>query len=343
MLRQLYKKLKAQYHSEKISVEGTSTNCAQQEVSLILPPTIDNGAFDLVRALFSKASAVHRHVGSWAADCFITETLRFHDEVIALDSVSSFAKLGAGDASNNLFCEARKTPPTVEPSLSDENLSAKAIRLVRFLESDLQPDSKVLIFVEQRAVAVALANLLSNYPKLESKLSVGTFIGLSTCKKVKHSFKDVFPTTDQAQVLEDFKVGTKNLIVATSVLEEGIDVSSCQIVICFDPPKNPVSFIQRRGRARQPDSRFILLLSEDEPNTLKLEGWRALEFRASKVSAEHNRGPKELVLQDCHQDDMKFVVDETGYVPLNSDNGPLTLFLIRSPCTLLIYLCHMRG
>lgn len=51
-----------------------------------------------------------------------------------------------------------------------------------------------------------------------------------------------------------------NIIVATPILEEGLDVQSCNLVICFDPPKTFCSFIQCRGRARTHNSDFIIMV-----------------------------------------------------------------------------------
>ncbi|RFU33249.1 hypothetical protein B7463_g3061, partial [Scytalidium lignicola] len=68
----------------------------------------------------------------------------------------------------------------------------------------------------------------------------------------------------------------KNLIIATDALEEGIDVAACNLVICFDPPPNVKSFIQRRGRARQEKSKFAIMFPKNEGSS-KLESWRTLE------------------------------------------------------------------
>lgn len=51
-----------------------------------------------------------------------------------------------------------------------------------------------------------------------------------------------------------------NILVATEVAEEGLDVKSCSSVIRFDLPKTVRSHIQSRGRARQPGSEFIIFL-----------------------------------------------------------------------------------
>ncbi|KAF6176416.1 hypothetical protein GIB67_018244 [Kingdonia uniflora] len=65
-----------------------------------------------------------------------------------------------------------------------------------------------------------------------------------------------------------------NIIVATQILEEGLDVQSCNLVIRFDPPATVCSFIQSRGRARMPGSDYILMVqSEDTTTRSKLENY----------------------------------------------------------------------
>lgn len=51
-----------------------------------------------------------------------------------------------------------------------------------------------------------------------------------------------------------------NIIIATSMLEEGLDVQSCNLVIRFDPSATICSFIQSRGRARMQNSDFVLMV-----------------------------------------------------------------------------------
>lgn len=51
-----------------------------------------------------------------------------------------------------------------------------------------------------------------------------------------------------------------NLLIATDVVEEGIDVPKCSTVIRFDITKTVRSNVQSRGRARQTNSKFIIML-----------------------------------------------------------------------------------
>ncbi|KAH9296951.1 hypothetical protein KI387_028633, partial [Taxus chinensis] len=51
-----------------------------------------------------------------------------------------------------------------------------------------------------------------------------------------------------------------NILVATNVAEEGLDIQTCSLVIRFDLPNTVASFIQSRGRARMLESEYIFLV-----------------------------------------------------------------------------------
>lgn len=51
-----------------------------------------------------------------------------------------------------------------------------------------------------------------------------------------------------------------NLLVATNVAEEGLDIQTCCLVVRFDLPETVASFIQSRGRARMQKSEYVFLV-----------------------------------------------------------------------------------
>jgi superfamily II DNA or RNA helicase len=59
-------------------------------------------------------------------------------------------------------------------------------------------------------------------------------------------------------VLSDLRRGEINLLIATSVVEEGVDVQACSFVLVFDTLKNIKSYIQMKGRARQKNAKFFV-------------------------------------------------------------------------------------
>lgn len=104
----------------------------------------------------------------------------------------------------------------------------------------------------------------------------GSFIGLSSNSTSLYGifeFLDLKPQQDTALGL---RTGRKNLVIATDVLEEGIDVTAYNAAICFDPWQNVISFFQRRGRARKERSAFVITLPRGD-TTSKVELWKKLE------------------------------------------------------------------
>ena len=55
---------------------------------------------------------------------------------------------------------------------------------------------------------------------------------------------------EQERVIKRFQTGEKNLLLATSVAEEGLDISDCNYVIRYDMMGNEISSVQSRGRVR---------------------------------------------------------------------------------------------
>lgn len=62
------------------------------------------------------------------------------------------------------------------------------------------------------------------------------------------------------QILERFRKNELSIIVTTNVLEEGIDLQSCNLVIQFDVPRTFASYIQTKGRARSKSSEYVLMI-----------------------------------------------------------------------------------
>lgn len=62
---------------------------------------------------------------------------------------------------------------------------------------------------------------------------------------------------EQEKVIKRFKTGEKNLLLATSVAEEGLDISDCNYVIRYNMMGNEISSVQSRGRVR-----YVLILNE---------------------------------------------------------------------------------
>lgn len=73
----------------------------------------------------------------------------------------------------------------------------------------------------------------------------------------------------QIEIVNDFREKKLNLLIATSVAEEGFDIPNCNLVIAYNNITNLNSYIQIKGRARKKDSRFLLLVPEEEKEKME--------------------------------------------------------------------------
>ena len=67
----------------------------------------------------------------------------------------------------------------------------------------------------------------------------------------------------QRDMVAKFERGEVNLLVATSIGEEGLDIGEVDLIICFDSPASATRQTQRFGRTgRKHAGRVVVLLTE---------------------------------------------------------------------------------
>ena len=69
---------------------------------------------------------------------------------------------------------------------------------------------------------------------------------------------------EQKQIIGDFREGKLNVICATSIGEEGLDIPEVSAVIFYEPIPSAIRKIQRAGRtARLSPGKLIILVTKD--------------------------------------------------------------------------------
>ena len=116
------------------------------------------------------------------------------------------------------------------------------------------PDSRVIVFTNYRDTAEIVANALSETPGIIPIRFVG--------QGSRHKDKGL-TQKQQVEILEKFRAGEYNVLVATSVAEEGLDIPSTDMVIFYEPIPSEIRSIQRKGRTgRQQKGRVIVLVTK---------------------------------------------------------------------------------
>ncbi|KAJ7658685.1 hypothetical protein DFH06DRAFT_1407125 [Mycena polygramma] len=127
--------------------------------------------------------------------------------------------------------------------------------------------TKVMVFVTFREAADEIVNVLNDEQPL---IRASKFIGQGTDKQGKRGLRQ----KEQMEVIQDFRSGALNVLVATSIGEEGLDIGEVDLIVCYDAQKAPIRMLQRVGRTgRKRDGIAHVLLSEkrEERNMDKAE------------------------------------------------------------------------
>ena len=98
-------------------------------------------------------------------------------------------------------------------------------------------NSKIIIFTNYRITAEIIQQELE-----KKKLSSSKFIGQSS--KIEKGFSQ----KKQIEILNKFKNGLINILVSTSIAEEGLNIPDVDLIIFFDPVYSDIRNIQRKGR-----------------------------------------------------------------------------------------------
>jgi Fanconi anemia group M protein len=112
---------------------------------------------------------------------------------------------------------------------------------------------RVIVFTESRDTAETLNEFLGEH------FATRKFVGQSD-----REGSEGMTQTEQQDVLADFRAGAFEVLVSTSVAEEGLDVPEVDLVLFYEPVPTAIRSIQRKGRTgRQARGRVVVLLAED--------------------------------------------------------------------------------
>lgn len=187
--------------------------------------------------------------------------------------------------------------------------SPKLKCLVHFLENYMQDhenagkELKGLVFVQRRHSAKVIYHILkrvfqqqydanpddSGEPPIRPDFMVGR------SGEIPESIEAILCDKNNRRVIERFKKNETNLIVASSVLEEGMDLQSCNLVIRYDKSEHFSSYVQTKGRARMKDSQYVIMVQNEDAEKYfrKLRNFKLVEAKLKDflVGKTINRKP----------------------------------------------------
>ena len=143
----------------------------------------------------------------------------------------------------------------------------KLIELKKIITKE--KDKKIIVFNQYRDSALKIEQELNKIDGINAKLFVGQVkkgeTGLTQKKQIER--------------LQEFREDKFNVMIATAVGEEGLDIPQVDIVIFYEPIPSAIRSIQRRGRTGRLEKGKVIILST---NKTRDEAYKWVAFHKEK-------------------------------------------------------------
>ncbi|XP_032493946.1 interferon-induced helicase C domain-containing protein 1 [Phocoena sinus] len=156
----------------------------------------------------------------------------------------------------SLFWENKKMLKklAVNPEHENEKLT-KLRNTIMEQYTRAEESARGIIFTKTRQSAYALSQWITENEKFaEVGVKAHHLIGAGHSSEFKPMTQN-----EQKEVISKFRTGKINLLIATTVAEEGLDIKECNIVIRYGLVTNEIAMVQSRGRARADESTYVLV------------------------------------------------------------------------------------
>ncbi|MGZ5561941.1 MAG: helicase-related protein [Halobacteriota archaeon] len=164
------------------------------------------------------------------------------------------SKKGSKAARNLVSDDRIKAAVELSNRLDEIHPKLEALKGVVLQQLVLKPDSRVIVFTNYRDTAEIVRNTLNTLRDVRAEKFVG--------QAKKDGLKGL-SQKEQVKLVSDFVNGTYNVLVATSVAEEGLDIPATDMVVFYEPIPSEIRSIQREGRTgRRRAGRVVVLITK---------------------------------------------------------------------------------
>ncbi|XP_065579609.1 uncharacterized protein LOC136039639 [Artemia franciscana] len=174
-----------------------------------------------------------------------------------LESIQVCREIGIEDALGMISNPCASTIPGVQDLINKyqacQSLSPKLIQLLKLIE-ERKNSVKILVFVKTRQICKLIwKHVAKEFPGLNPLVLFG-----------QNGYDGMSWKEQQQKIISKFTQGDCQMIITTSVVEEGIDVVECGLVIRYSCVQSVIQNIQSRGRARSHSGEYVVFTYEEE-------------------------------------------------------------------------------
>ncbi|XP_061056739.1 interferon-induced helicase C domain-containing protein 1 isoform X2 [Eubalaena glacialis] len=235
-----------------------------------------------------------------------------------------------------LFLENKKMLKklAINPEHENEKLT-KLRNTIMEQYTRAEESARGIIFTKTRQSAYALSQWITENEKFaEVGVKAHHLIGAGHSSEFKPMTQN-----EQKEVISKFRTGKINLLIATTVAEEGLDIKECNIVIRYGLVTNEIAMVQARGRARADESTYVLVAQRGS-GVIEREAvndfretmmYKAIDRVQNMKPEEYNHKILELQMQSILEKKMKI---KRSIAKQFKDNPSLISFLCKN-CSVL--------
>ncbi|XP_062874971.1 probable ATP-dependent RNA helicase DHX58 isoform X2 [Trichomycterus rosablanca] len=232
------------------------------------------------------------HLRKYNDALLITDTVRMEDALRLLGEFYNTEQNNALDTTD-IFLSGIFQENVVElwELASDpENENPKLAQLQCTLVEQFQDkNSRGIIFVKTRVGTHCLNDWVHTNQELQrNNIHAAVLVGAGTGP-------NHMTQREQKDTIQKFRDGTLNLLISTTVAEEGLDIPECNVVIRYGLLTNEIAQQQASGRARAKDSVYSVVAKAGGREERKERTNEYLEDLTSKaIDKVQSMGPREF-------------------------------------------------
>ncbi len=176
--------------------------------------------------------------------------------------------------------EFNKANILLQELLAEKKEHPKLLQLVDLIESKIKtnPNNKTIVFSQYRDSVSKISEELNKIKGINSRVFIG---------QAKKKTNQGLSQKDQKEVISKFSTGEFNVLCATSIGEEGLDIPEVNSVIFYEPVPSAIRKIQRAGRtARLMPGELIMLVTKNTRDEAYYYAANAKEKKMHKAIKE---------------------------------------------------------
>lgn len=142
----------------------------------------------------------------------------------------------------------------------------KILKLMEIIatEKEKNENVKIIVFTQYRETARLISKRINEIPGIKSRVFVGQAKKTHGFSESSNDKKEIsgLSQEEQKKIIKEFSSKKTNVLCATSIGEEGLDIPEVNVVVFYEPVPSAIRSIQRAGRtARLMKGKLIILIA----------------------------------------------------------------------------------